>query len=294
MSAAGASNVSFYYPVVAQKSYGSEKRFLCPPPIVSVSGPRKVLATLTASIVAGEGEPSLDQQVTLDETGKGYFKFLHVTSTARCKAFQIQVRPADEGQATAPVLCSRPISVVSKPSKKTLKCARSDNFSLVSGSLISLYNRVNSQTVRTKFLGTEKGQFTAKNSSWTPFTIDVVQDGRVIEASGTASPIPIHYGQEVVLRDPETGFCSEVLVLKRVEKNTVSDTPSIPVAHLQKVVLQPKSKQECVYLGVSQTSAYGPTDPSLVYQSFQKSAEISVDDLVCWTIVGIEKVSSQQ
>jgi len=283
----GETLVTCYYSCVAQKSYGSEKRFLCPPPIVSVQGQKLPLpCTATVTIINDNGQQGVDQKAPMDESGKTCFKYLHVTSSLKSKAFNLKLN-VQSGLEPEYTVESKPIAIISKPSKKTLK-SKCDNFSINSGSMVSLFNRVNSQTVRTKYMGIEKRRFCAKNSSWTAFIISAVKDGEVVKSD---YPVPIYYGDDVVLSDPETGYCSEVLTVKKIMKNTLIKNATGPVTHLQKVALHPQNRSN-LYLSIVPSSSFGNSNPFLCYQGAQKApaaGEVNLDDFMCWTIVGIEK-----
>lgn len=290
--------ISCFHPVVAQKSYGEEKRFLCPPPIVAVSTSSSPSfsspsfdplspSSFSAAVVTDDGPAAgADQhQAVVDENGKACFKSLHVTSASRSKSFHLKIKANDGATLT-----SRPIAIVSKPSKKTTKGGKGGDASssIPSGTLVSFYNRVNSQTVRTKFLGNEMGQLSARNSTWTPFTIDIVENGRIKVFD---APTPILYGQEVILRDLESGFCSEVLLLQKADKspNSSEGLEGSPVTHLQKITLQSKERPGH-FLTVSQ-SLFGSSDPLLSFQRPVKGPDAASEDLMCWSIVGIEKTT---
>jgi recombining binding protein (suppressor of hairless) len=184
---------------VAQKSYSTEKRFLCPPPVIHVDGPAWQLRTqqFGMSVVSEQHERSFEQKAKLDEQMNASFKFLHVAGTGKAKSFHLSLDIADppaspaedEGedeqdeeddapQGVPPRVWasfdSAPVTIISKPSKKTAK-ARNVTACILAGGPVSLFNRINSQTVRTKYMTIESSQLCASNTTWSAFNVNVVR-----------------------------------------------------------------------------------------------------------------------
>ncbi|KAG0051673.1 hypothetical protein BGZ83_003464 [Gryganskiella cystojenkinii] len=363
---------------VAQKSYGSEKRFLCPPPIVQIQAPQddhhsnsglsnKPQVTMSVICDSGDGNNSNPpgQRSTLEDDHSGTFRYLYVTGTAKAKAFQLKLQvygraclpngfvnsgeqqtlatsgssPSDEmaksivHAADLPepyaVFDSAPITIISKPSKKTAK-ARNVSSCILAGSLVSLFNRINSQTVRTKYMSVQDGEFCAKNSNWSAFSITIVSNGPTCPAARMTSPkitnpvpslassssstaavsasTPITYGAEIILTENATGLQSDRLIICKVENGRILENATGPICQMQKVALQSLERDkngQHVYLSAvgndHQVGRYMDHSTSaktvLRYQPSTMTTEDhpsdimkpGSDDFLCWTIVGISK-----
>ncbi|KAG6842127.1 hypothetical protein C0991_001620 [Blastosporella zonata] len=230
---------------VAQKSYGTEKRFLCPPPTAIMIGnswwtdvvrrgedPKLYPPRVVVSI---SGEPS-PQEGSIEWTGSSGKSFdvgdppTGTTYIGRCVGKQLFISDVDEKKKkvealvkiTAPasedepervigVFPSRPIKVISKPSKKR-QSAKNLELCINHGSTISLFHRLRSQTVSTKYLcvsgsgSSFKGSdgaplmgldqrsrsttpsFIARTASWDPFVMYIVDVNK--PAGGIDAPPP--------------------------------------------------------------------------------------------------------
>ncbi|KAJ2005003.1 hypothetical protein H4R26_002188 [Coemansia thaxteri] len=289
---------------VAQKSYGTEKRFLCPPPTIllfgdtwklpSSMGDRDSLASSTSSSQGSEffasmprisvSVPTNDGASQVSDFGDGMAGAVGSDSrttqlewlarpdlaskpkqhiphnpvpalrapregepiTGRYVAKQLFINDVDEkhkrvtvkvrlhdpsGQIVLNEFDSRPIKVISKPSKKR-QSVKNIDLCIHHGSTISLFNRLRSQTVSTKYLGATRSMsvggprpfwfptgdaeelatdsladggassaatttFVARNSVWDPFIIWIVntQIGQVeidaFNARIAENPTPI-------------------------------------------------------------------------------------------------------
>ncbi|KAG9220690.1 hypothetical protein CCMSSC00406_0003789 [Pleurotus cornucopiae] len=230
---------------VAQKSYGTEKRFLCPPPTAIMIGnswwtdvvrrgedPKLCPPRVTVSI---SGEP-VPQEGSIEWTGSSGKSFdvsdppTGTTYIGRCVGKQLFISDVDEKKKkvealvkiTAPAsddepervigtFPSRPIKVISKPSKKR-QSAKNLELCINHGSTISLFHRLRSQTVSTKYLcvsgsgSSFKGSdgaplmgldqrsrsttpsFIARTASWDPFVMYIVDVNK--PAGGIDAPPP--------------------------------------------------------------------------------------------------------
>ena len=121
----------------------------------------------------------------MDHNLAASFKFLHVTGTAKSKSFQLALDIAEPPNSVpdptenAPLgriwasFESAPVTIISKPSKKTAK-TRNIGSCILAGGPVSLFNRINSQTVRTKYMTVDSGQISASNLAWSAFTVEVI------------------------------------------------------------------------------------------------------------------------
>ncbi|KAK9762220.1 hypothetical protein K7432_012262 [Basidiobolus ranarum] len=302
--------ITCWHASVAQKSYGTEKRFLCPPPVVSIHGSSSVeKPQLSMSVIceAGAGSGQLEQKAMLDENNSGTFKYLHVSGTAKAKQFALKLKVFNnKNPIPHATFDSAPVSIISKPSKKTSK-TRNVSSCIFSGSTVSLFNRINSQTVRTKYMGIESGMLCAKNSSWSAFSITLVNAARN-DTSRPSLNSPITYGSQIIMTDTATGFCSDPLIIRKVEKGQIAQNATGPVSQMQKVALQKLDDTDSgvmMYLSASSSSsdqhdANGGSNPFLSYKRAKVQANRGepvessglieeVDDYLSWTIVGISK-----
>ncbi|KAF8949083.1 hypothetical protein BGZ47_011311 [Haplosporangium gracile] len=324
--------ISCLHASVAQKSYGSEKRFLCPPPIVNIQAPHdgsnsalssRPQVTMSVICETGDNNSALGQRSTLEDDRTGTFRYLYVTGTAKAKSFQLKLQVYDraclpngfvaaaagvDGEegvvnvADLPtpyaVFDSAPIAIISKPSKKTAK-ARNVSSCILAGSLVSLFNRINSQTVRTKYMSVQDGEFCAKNSTWSAFSITIVANGpcglgRIgspkshHRQSPVQSSSPITYGAEIILTETKTGLQTDRLIVCKVENGRIQQNATGPICQMQKVALMSTERNEHgepVYLSATllnyQASTMIGGNPDFL--------KPGGDDFLCWTIVGISK-----
>ena len=152
------------------------------------------------------------------------------------------------GWATLP---SNALSLVSKPSRKTVK-ARNLASCLTASDPFALYVRINSQTVRTKYLkmdgGADNPSLVSRTGQWTPFKFQVVSRAVASPSDLTSTtrrypeydaltPDILTYGSIVRLVDLQTGVKSEPVKLVKVEKNEilVREKEGHPVSELQRV-----------------------------------------------------------
>lgn len=256
---------------VAQKSYGSEKRFLCPPPVVHIESPVWNMKNqqMSMAVVSEGGDRSFEQRAPFDQNLTASFKFLHVTGTAKTKSFQLSLDISEpstnpDGDPAAPgrvwaSFDSAPVTIISKPSKKTAK-TRNISSCILAGGPVSLFNRINSQTVRTKYMTVDHTQLCASNVTWSAFNVNVVRphgDSPPIGActrdpgicwwrvlttlhpfAAGPQPQPVTYGSEIVLSDTVSGTQTAPLIIRKVDKGRIATDDGGPVSQMQKVALQ--------------------------------------------------------
>ncbi|KAI8371630.1 uncharacterized protein BYT42DRAFT_548465 [Radiomyces spectabilis] len=292
---------------VAQKSYGTEKRFLCPPPTTILKGAN----WWTRMNEAGGGHDDLSKaffptslsppKLTIHISGEstsqaGVLEWYtssgsildnsssiiaasnttasgDTTMSGKCVSKHLHINDADEKRKRVEVLVkiqlgndvllgtlpSKGIKVISKPSKKR-QSLKNMELCIHHGTTISLFNRIRSQTVSTKYLGVSNSQggsnakstgagggtcFVARTGCWDPFVIWIVDTSRSPDAANMTprthastnphyppppaialqtngqQPLAIHYNQSVVLQCVTTGLVSPVMVIRKVNKGSM-------------------------------------------------------------------------
>ncbi|KAI8079059.1 beta-trefoil DNA-binding domain-containing protein [Gilbertella persicaria] len=261
---------------VAQKSYGTEKRFLCPPPSTIFSGASwhtnspssaKPLSPNVVVHISGEktsqngmiewqnnenhNVPFVGDTVAAGVTGYCVSKHLHINDAdEKRKRVEVLVKVSLGNSVQLGTFASKGIKVISKPSKKR-QSVKNMELCIHHGTTISLFNRIRSQTVSTKYLGVSAGDnaggtcFVARTGSWDPFVIWIVDTTRspdsqpqplfhhpdnphfpappaiALQTATGQAPIALHYNQAIVLQCVNTGLVSPVMVIRKVDKGSM-------------------------------------------------------------------------
>ncbi|XP_036273719.1 recombining binding protein suppressor of hairless-like protein isoform X3 [Pipistrellus kuhlii] len=241
---------------VAQKSYGNEKRFFCPPPCVYLAGPGwRVKPVPGQAHLAGDTGPTVCGYMGLDgasgsaaETQKlnfeeqpdsrefGCAKTLYISDADKRKHFRLVLRLVLRGGRELGTFHSRLIKVISKPSQKKQSLKNTD-LCISSGSKVSLFNRLRSQTVSTRYLSVEDGAFVASARQWAAFTLHLADDH---SSQGDFPPREgyIRYGSLVRLVCTVTGITLPPMIIRKVAKQCALLDVDEPISQLHKCALQ--------------------------------------------------------
>uniref|UniRef100_A0AAQ4Q8D4 Recombination signal binding protein for immunoglobulin kappa J region a n=1 Tax=Gasterosteus aculeatus aculeatus TaxID=481459 RepID=A0AAQ4Q8D4_GASAC len=235
---------------VAQKSYGNEKRFFCPPPCVYLmgSGWKKKLESMEkdgcteqeaqpcAFIGIGNSEQEM-QQLHLEGKHFCTAKTLYISDSDKRKHFMLSVKMLYGNSANIGFFLSKRIKVISKPSKKK-------------------------QSLKNADLDDEE-------SEGEEFA---VRDGY------------IHYGQTVKLVCSVTGMALPRLVIRKVDKQTASMDADDPVSQLHKCAFYLKDTDR-MYLCLSQERII----QFQATQCSKEANKEMVNDGASWTIISTDK-----
>ncbi|XP_063072279.1 recombining binding protein suppressor of hairless-like protein [Engraulis encrasicolus] len=291
---------------VAQKSYGNEKRFFCPPPCVYLSGPGWKLKQehLKASglgegscrlsgymsLDSTEGTPADTFKLTLEEQPDHRMfacaKSLYISDADKRKHFRLVLKLFFNGGQEVGSFYSRLIKVISKPSQKRQSMKNAD-LCISSGSRVSLFNRLRSQTVSTRYLAVEDGAFVASARQWAAFTITLVGEQQPSTGQGEYPGCEgyICYGCVVQLVCTDTGVALPPMVIRKVNKQHAILDVDEPVSQLHKCAFQFKDNNH-MYLCLS-------NEKIIQFQASpcpkERSREL-LNDGSCWTIIGTEIV----
>eukprot|EP00039_Didymoeca_costata_P019013 m.335903 g.335903 ORF g.335903 m.335903 type:complete len:626 (+) comp17704_c0_seq1:168-2045(+) len=281
--------VTIVHSRVVQKSYGTEKRFFCPPPMVSLKGsqwqtePQKKVFIY----VGMTSDHSSNTPNTIGEHMCAVARNLFISDQDRRKRFCLNVKimqgPNPREAIEIGSFISRPIKVISKPTRKKLTQNNTD-LCINNGSEIAFFIRVKSQAGSTRYLTSTQGGFTSSTSIWGTF---VVKSAASIKQGTNAFIYQsecINYNAAIVLECPTSGFRSPELVIKKVDKGTVEPDAEDPVSQLQKVALRVKAR-EGSYLGLQDGKV------TYVQPTGKKGPADVLDDSCVWTVSSSDHVT---
>ncbi|XP_072237653.1 recombining binding protein suppressor of hairless-like protein [Leuresthes tenuis] len=290
---------------VAQKSYGNEKRFFCPPPCVYIRGHGwRVMQDHLKAAGCGDSVYRVCGYMCLDsssqsqaDTFKLVFdeqpnsrqlfacaKSLFISDQDKRKHFSLLLTLFLGNRQEVGSFQSKMIKVISKPSQKRQSMKNAD-LCISSCSKVALFNRLRSQTVSTRYLSVDRGAFIASARQWTAFTITMVDDQRADQGGFVLSEAFICYGSAVQLVCTESGVALPPMVIRKVSKQHAILDVDEPVSQLHKCAFQFRDNPNA-YLCLSNDTIIQHQASSCV----RDPSRVVLNDGSCWTIIGVEVV----
>ncbi|XP_072655830.1 recombining binding protein suppressor of hairless-like protein [Canis lupus baileyi] len=157
-----------------------------------------------------------------------------------------------------------------------------------SGSKVSLFNRLRSQTVSTRYLSVEDGAFVASARQWAAFTLHLA-DEHCSQGDFPPREGYVRYGSLVQLVCTVTGITLPPMIIRKVAKQCALLDVDEPISQLHKCAFQFPGDSP----GGVGTYLCLATDKVVQFQASpcpKESNRALLNDSSCWTIIGTESV----
>nr|XP_023405636.1 recombining binding protein suppressor of hairless-like protein [Loxodonta africana] len=286
---------------VAQKSYGNEKRSRlegeararpswCPFP-AQQAGETGPTVCGYMGLDGASGSAAETQKLNFEEQPDsrefGCAKTLFISDADKRKHFRLVLRLVLRGGRELGTFHSRLIKVISKPSQKKQSLKNTD-LCISSGSKVSLFNRLRSQTVSTRYLSVEDGAFVASARQWAAFTLHLADENY---PQGDFPPREgyVRYGSLVQLVCTVTGVTLPPMIVRKVAKQCALLDVDEPISQLHKCAFQFPGGPS----GGAGTYLCLATEKVVQFQASPCPKEANrelLNDSSCWTIIGTESV----
>uniref|UniRef100_A0A1I8F7W9 Recombining binding protein suppressor of hairless-like protein n=1 Tax=Macrostomum lignano TaxID=282301 RepID=A0A1I8F7W9_9PLAT len=243
----------------AKKSYGNEKRFFCPPPCIYLFGDGWQAKELQRQQRDDSASPSHQETQVCAFMGIGSAEqdMVQLAFEAKSKDYSaaktlyISILTSGNFQSGCETLLSQRAGlghVISKPSKKKQSLKRTRTCACPAASRVALFNRLRSQTVSTRYLHVEDGNFHASSTRWGSFSVHLLDNDEVESEEFNVRDGYIHY---VKLVCTVTRMALPRLVVRKVDKQSVLLDADDPISQLHKCAFHLKDTDR-MYLCLSQ------------------------------------------
>eukprot|EP00049_Salpingoeca_infusionum_P006723 m.110639 g.110639 ORF g.110639 m.110639 type:complete len:635 (-) comp13405_c0_seq3:403-2307(-) len=277
--------VTIVHSRVVQKSYGTEKRFFCPPPSIALNGARwRNPAFGAPHAFISMATPDSESEYTplaLDSQLYSTAKTLYIPDSDKRKSFCLHLKVFFESGRDVGTFASKPIKVISKPPKKKQSTTTNPDMCIENKGEISLFNRVRSQSGNSKYLlGTPQGQLIYDKKEWDTFKIIQHHDGA---RPRSHAPCYIMYGDVVLLQAKKSNVMFGPYKVCKTDKNVVDAKADDPVSQLQKIALLVVGTERD-YLTITDQGVNPVTCSDTAPNGAHRLTENS-----CWTLVSCDR-----